>query len=395
MKTIAILLFSVVLLSACSNEEEAMDSEIVSNIINETMEEDTLRIIWKTDYQNIGQVMRDGSHIIETEEFLFLETEDLNSGPRYLEKYNKESGELLKRIEFDPIHQLHFDSKGLHVMRGPEYFLLDIDLNILEQHEFQIPALGLSSLNNDLFTCVLNANHDLSSILHKSNGSHTWKEVLRLESQDAWFRAYTCPAPHLAENGDTILYFFERKYTFENGYNESVDFHAYNISQKQFVWSKNDFDPVGDVNAKNPPIIDGDFIYCVGKVSAYCFHRESGEKLWQRDFIGPEGFQLTPYFLQNDILYVRGSTGTLRGFDKYNGTVLFEFDEGGVALDMHVDQNYVIYGDSRLCIADALTGQKRYIDEKFNVFGDLSYTPEEKRIYTGSNGQLVCWEIPN
>jgi len=393
MKHLSILIFFALLLHACI-KDDSMDPEDSMDNPDMTLDDDTLRIVWKTNLQEPGEIIRSGFNIISNQEFIFVVTEDAETGPRYLEKYDKESGEFLKKIDIDPVNTLYHDSNGLHVLRGPEYFLYDDDLNLIEENQFPIAATDITTIGTELFTSTLNGNHDFSSILHKK-GTDAWDEVLNLESNDGWYRGYESPAIQVEQSGDTILYFFVRMYTFDGGYKEQVDFHAYNMTEENFIWSSIDFDPIGDVSVKNPPIIDGDRIYCVGKVSAYCFNRITGEKVWQRDFIGPEGFQSAPYYLKNDILYVRGSAGTLRGFDKNNGSVLFQTQNQGVSLDLHVDDKYVSYCNSKLYVSDSSNGENLYVDDKYNIFGNIEYNEDDRRIYTASSGRLICWEIPD
>lgn len=104
-------------------------------------------------------------------------------------------------------------------------------------------------------------------------------------ANDTFTSSLKAPGVYIDSQNDTILIFQNRSILLDPPYTgDRIDLYAYNITQKELLWCKKDFDLDGLSNIVNPPIVDGDKVYFGGSRTVYCIDIATGDILWQNRY---------------------------------------------------------------------------------------------------------------
>ena len=362
---------------------------------------DTLSLVWSKTLQEIGEP----THIMFTprvlDKALYISEGKAFVDNWQLQKVDLNSGEYIDSLSISTASRLDIVNNSVQILESYKNTVCNNNLDVLEQTENSNMSYPEgSNYQSLLFRRIEGSNDSYSAIISKDltepNGD--WKEVVRQEREGSNWRPFLGkPATEINNEGDTLLYM--RSYHWDNedslgGFRDRIDFHAYNMSKGEYIWSHKDFTPYRGANAGIPKIV-GDYIYFVGKVSVFCLNKHTGETIWEKVYVSSEGFLGgNDYIVANDLLYVRGGQGTLRAFDLMTGDIIWQEDGIGSSFNMYVDDNYVIYSTATLHVLDAHTGKQLYIHDRHRVNSELTYDPETRRIFAAGIGTLYCFEIP-
>ena len=375
---------------------------ITPPIINPpVVDSDTLALLWSKPLQDVGEE----THSLFTSygfgNKLYM-TSGISLGDDWhFFKLEQSTGTVIDSLSVDHGSILSWNNEFLHLKSAKHHKVYNQDLSIVLDDEIDRLTTPNSSFYNSLmFRRTKGVNTSYGAIIMKDSNApeSEWKEILRQEREGMnWRPSLSVPEVEVNVNGDTILYY--DSYHWDNvdslgGFQERIDLHAYNMTTGEELWYKEDFTPYKGANGFMPKV-HGDYLYFVGKVSVFCLDKYTGEIVWDRVFVGGEGFLGgNDYFIENDLLYVRGSVETLRAFDLYTGEVRWTNLTSGSSFNMYVNEDYIIFSTARLYVLDAKTGEQLYIYDDSRVNSELTYDPETRRIFAAGIGMMYCFEIP-
>jgi len=390
MEKIYILLAILLLFTAC-------DDGIVVSDPDPQMEIDSSKLIflWEKTFENEEYYTKD---IYYKDGSLYCAVGKALTKDWHLMKIDTSTGETLKRLATPNSSNLTVVKDILHIHDDNYHATFDLELNKLTELEYDEFENRMSYKDDIIFRHASNGNDSYSRILMNDyKVSKPWR-VVQEQFEEGVFNAHLeVPAMEVNSQGDTIIYSYSRNYGFIDNtqYVDKVNFYARNITKQEFLWELPDMDPYGNAVVNNPPIITEERIYFVGHVSVFCINKENGDIIWQKDFVSGEGFSGCNYLLENNILYTRGSTGTLRYMDADTGEVLFSLNEGPLCDVIYADEDYVMYNSFDFLIRDPFSGEIICKDEDYPCIDRFAFDKESKRIYVSGFGSLFCFEIPH
>ncbi len=389
MKYLPLILLSCFLLISCDDPiEEIVDTpemEIDSSL---------LQLVWETSFDSPEYFATD---LYSLNGYLFCSVGKALTNDWWIFKISPVTGELVKSVATPESHRITIVDGVIHAHSSGHHGTYDDELNMT--YELNTNFFPRMSAHDGMIFRPKGSPNDSFSQLEMNDNtiSQNWRLVQEVKKSDHFIHALESPSVAYNEIGDTILYYQDRQYGFDadGAYEQKVDFYAFNLTKQSMEWERLSLDPYGSANVNSKPIIDGDRIFFLGLVSAFCLNRITGETIWQKDWVGGEGFHGTNYVFENNILYTRGSTGTVRFIDGDTGDVIFQEDNGASTQMIYADEDYFMNNGFDFQVHDARTGELLFRDEENDPKDNFFYDKENMRIYVTGYGKLYCFEIPH
>jgi len=208
--------------------------------------------------------------------------------------------------------------------------------------------------------------------------------------------ALKAPGVYLNLEGDTILLFQNRSGLVSGGFDNKIDFYAYNATQDSVLWYKDELDTYGS-NIVNAPLVEGDRVYFGGKSTMYCIDIPTGEIVWQESHGGT--FLATNYQIVGDKILFNHDYGNVITIDKNTGIEIWRNEDANGSDFMTVSNGRIYTVDGKyMHILDLETGERLYKYKSPIPEGNFSNTVvvDEERgyMFTTDHYAAICMKLP-
>lgn len=176
-----------------------------------------------------------------------------------------------------------------------------------------------------------------------------------IEGPSLWMNAYN----------DSVLIFQNRTYSSsaQNGYDQKVHLHGYNLATDSTEFIIDDLTPYGGSNVF-PPIIDGDMCYFLGERAVLGVNLSTRKIIWEKEFRDEGGhLWMSNMLLVNGNLIIKQDNEFIHALDPATGSTVWSTSTGGTPSYMR-EHNGTIYftsdADGKLYAVNASTGQVEF-----------------------------------
>jgi outer membrane protein assembly factor BamB len=242
---------------------------------------------------------------------------------------------------------------------------------------------------------------DSTYIELSSHASGEFKEVFKIIKTDDYEVHIPTVASYLNSEGDTILIFQNRQIVV-SPYDGKIDLYAYNLTQKEIQWFKEDIGD-GESNVR-APLIDGDYVYYCGQFHVFCYEKESGNLVFERKL--HHTFQGANFLIWEDLFITNLDNGDLIAINKLTGdTEWVKENLTGCCTELRIFDDKVYLANGDLYILQASTGrllfqyetptQKEKGRGNADFLNAVAVDLENKMMYTTDSYYLLKMRLPD
>jgi outer membrane protein assembly factor BamB len=242
---------------------------------------------------------------------------------------------------------------------------------------------------------------DSTSILIAGTESGLFTEVLTLRKNDDYEIYIPTVSSFIDGIGDTIL-IFQTQQIIISPYDGKTSLYAYNLTKKEMQWFKEDIGD-GESNVR-PPLIDGDYVYFCGQFHVFCYEKESGNLVFERQLY--HTFQGANFLIWEDLFITNLDNGDLIAINKLTGdTEWVKENLTGCCTELRIFDDKVYLANGDLYILQASTGrllfqyetptQKEKGRGNADFLNAVAVDLENKMMYTTDSYYLLKMRLPD
>ena len=234
-----------------------------------------------------------------------------------------------------------------------------------------------------------------------------WDTLFTLDLSDGYGPNIHPPGVMINLEGDTILYFQNRQYNFDES-DGKVDLYALDITKDSLLWVQYDIDPEGNSSVK-PPLVYDNKIYFRGSRTIFCLDAFTGSILWQKD-IGIDEFEdllSSNSLIVDGKLIVKTSGYYLYALNPGTGSEIWVNPNAGPTPTDMLYYNGALYygsaGDGMIHVMDAQTGDAIIEFESpaendieipnAGFYNAVAIDPASNNLFTSDGYYLYCITI--
>lgn len=355
--------------------------------------------------------------------FIGAKPSALSSEPMRLQKVGIKKGNILLLIEPDmndfcsDINQL--ESAGHFVYDDLFYFNCNGNPEIWNLRNMSLvgsysgdtaTSSKISGFNEFLFYGTrfsYSVGYDSSSLIFVNPIDGLARSIYTVSTNDGFNPSLYPPEVTINSTGDTILYFQNRQWNFEDsGEGGKVDLYCYNMTADSVVWMAEAIDPYGNSSVCLPLYHEGK-VYFRGFRTLHCLDAVTGEQMWMHEFVGEfNDLHLGNMLIAEDKLVVKSSDRGIHAFNPESGLLLWErFDTGITSCYMTYYNGSVYFGsyDGELFNVRVSDGKILWAIESPNAgkspsweaefWNGVAIDEENNRIITTDGYYLICLQL--